>query len=67
MIPWVFVLLGALPIMGNGKVDRRALPVLHEARSKLVGADLAARGDQILHRTLTNFSYPTLKQLVQTD
>ncbi|MDF5726639.1 MAG: amino acid adenylation domain-containing protein [Rhizonema sp. PD38] len=43
MIPSVLVLLDAMPLMPNGKVDRRALPTLDNSRLKLEKDFLAPR------------------------
>ncbi|MBW4456089.1 MAG: amino acid adenylation domain-containing protein [Nostoc indistinguendum CM1-VF10] len=43
MVPAAFVLLEVLPLMSNGKVNRRVLPVPDTARSKLEGIFVAPR------------------------
>ena len=50
MLPSSFVMLEALPLNSNGKIDRRALPMPERARSILDGDDVAPQSP--IHKQL---------------
>jgi amino acid adenylation domain-containing protein len=50
MVPWAFVVLEAMPVTANGKLDRAALPAPSEIRDARAEAYVAPRND--LERTI---------------